>query len=119
MSETLTFGEVIRRSLRLRCPSCGGDRVFLGWLTVKDRCGRCAFNCRPEGGYYIGAIYINYGLTAIVALAIGLPFAVAGRMMLGLVVASVVATLFAVAFFQLSRSLWLGIDFWIARRGGR
>ena len=116
MSETLTIGEVMRRSLRLRCPSCGGDKLFFGLLGVKEKCAACGLNCRPEGGYYLGAIYINYGVTALSALATGLPFALADRIATGIVVASAVAVVVAVGFFQPSRSLWLGLNFWLGRR---
>ena len=116
MTVVMTFRTVLSRSLRLRCPSCGGDKVFTGLLGVKDRCGACGFNCRPEGGYYLGAIYINYAMTAVLALGAGLAFALADRVATGIVVASVVAVTVAVAFFQTSRSLWLGLDYWIGHR---
>ena len=108
----MKFGTVLGRSLRLRCPSCGGDRVFTGLLGVKERCGACGFNCRPEGGYYLGAIYINYGITAIVALLAGLPWVLAGELGTGLVVGSAFAVGMGIGFFQFSRSLWLGVMFW-------
>lgn len=116
MTEGLTFRALLSRSLRLRCPSCGNDRIFTGLVGVKERCGACNFNCRPEGGFYLGAIYINYGVTAIIGLATALPFALTDRMYLGIVVGSVVATAVAVGFFQVSRSLWLGLTFWNGRR---
>lgn len=112
----MTFRTMISRSLRLRCPSCGVDKLFFGLLGVKERCASCGLNCRPEGGYYLGAIYINYGITAIAALATGLPFALADKVATGIVVASVVAIGVAVSFFQRSRSLWLGFDFWSRKR---
>ena len=115
MTVGMTLRTVLSLSLRLRCPSCGGDRIFTGLLGVKERCGACGFNCRPEGGYYIGAIYINYTITALLALGIGFAFALADRVATGIVVASIVAVTVAVAFFQTSRSLWLGLDFWIGR----
>ncbi|HKS15732.1 MAG TPA: DUF983 domain-containing protein [Planctomycetota bacterium] len=115
MDDGVTFRVMLGRSLRLRCPKCGGDKVFIGLLRVKDRCGACGFNCRPEGGYYLGAIYINYGVTALSALAAGLPFALADRISLGIVVASAVAILVAISFFQVSRSLWLGLNSWARR----
>jgi hypothetical protein len=107
----MNFRTVLGRSLRLRCPSCGGDRVFTGLLGVKERCGACGFNCRPEGGYYLGAIYINYGVTALAALAIGLPFAMSD-IATGIVAGSVVALVVGIGFFQFSRALWLGVMFW-------
>jgi uncharacterized protein (DUF983 family) len=112
----MTFGTVLSRSLRRRCPSCGVDKVFVGLLRVKEVCASCGYNCRPEGGFYIGAIYINYGVTAVIGLGIGLAFAAAGLPVTGMIVAFAVATVIAVAFFQTSRSLWLGIDYWIHHR---
>src|SRR5262245_50275427 len=118
MAERVSFRTMLGRSLRLRCPSCGGDRIFTGLMNVKERCASCGLSCRPEGGYYIGAIYINYGVTCLVALAIGVGFAIADRMTTGIVVASIVAVACAVCFFQYSRSIWLGIDTWISRHPG-
>jgi len=113
----MTFGTVLSRSLRRRCPSCGNDKIFTGLLRVKEACGSCGFNCRPEGGYYLGAIYLNYGVTAIVGLAIGLAFAAANQPKVGIVAASIAAVVVALSFFQTSRSLWLGLGFWYGRRG--
>ena len=116
-ASSLTFGTLMSRILRLRCPACGGDRVFTGLLGVKDQCGACGFNCRLEGGYYIGAIYINYGVTAIVGLLVATPFVLAGKVTTGMIVGFVVAVIVALAFFQRSRSLWLGIHYWFRRNG--
>ncbi|HTF57636.1 MAG TPA: DUF983 domain-containing protein [Planctomycetota bacterium] len=120
MTESVTLRTVLGRSLRRLCPSCGRDKVFIGLLRVKERCGVCGFNCRPEGGYYLGAIYINYGLTAVLALGPGFWLTIEGRPTAGLIIALAVGLLFPLLFFQLSRSLWLGIDMWITRNpGGR
>ncbi|HEY3227042.1 MAG TPA: DUF983 domain-containing protein [Planctomycetota bacterium] len=111
----MTLRTILGRSLRRLCPQCGRDKVFLGLLRVKERCGACGFNCRPEGGYYLGAIYINYGLTAFLALGLGFWLTLAGRPTAGLIVALAIGLLFPLMFFQLSRSLWLGIDMWISK----
>lgn len=111
----MTFGTLLSRMFRLRCPSCGGDRVFNGLLGVKERCGACGFNCRPEGGYYLGAIYINYGVTSMAALGVGFPLAVLDRLATGVIAGSIVALVVALGFFQTSRSLWLGLHFWFSR----
>jgi ribosomal protein S27E len=118
MTEPLAFRTMLGRSLRLRCPSCGGDRIFTGLLGVKERCAACGFVCRPEGGYYIGAIYINYGVTTVLALGIGGAVAFVYGMSTGMIVAAVVAVACAVGFFQFSRSLWLGVDTWATRHQG-
>jgi len=120
MTERVKLRTVLARGLRRLCPSCGRDKVFLGLLKVKERCASCGFNCRPEGGYYLGAIYINYSLTAVLALGLGFWLTLAGKPTMGFGVALGIGVLFPLMFFQLSRSLWLGIDMWITRTpGGR
>ena len=116
MTERMRFRTVLARSFRRLCPVCGKDRIFTGLTRVKERCGSCGLDCRPEGGYYLGAIYINFGITSLVALGIGFAFAFRDSLAAGLIAAGAFSAIFPVAFFQVSRSLWLGIDTWIARR---
>lgn len=40
-SKDISFGIVIRRGLRRRCPNCGEGRSFRGYLTVTDACTAC------------------------------------------------------------------------------
>lgn len=111
--EPLRFWAVVGRALRLRCPKCGEGRLFSGWFAMAERCGSCGLDLRREQGYYVGAMYINYGVTAGVMLAVGIPLAdrvplVALSWPLGLF-----AVTFPLLFFRHSRSLWLGIDLYI------
>lgn len=116
MSERMRFRTVLARSFRRLCPVCGKDRIFTGLTRLKERCGACGLDCRPEGGYYLGAIYINFGVTSLLALALGFSLAFRESLTMGLIVAGGVSAIFPVVFFQVSRSLWLGIDTWITRR---
>jgi uncharacterized protein (DUF983 family) len=104
---------VLRRSLRLACPRCGGTRLFPGWFAMTPACLRCGLRFERAPGYFVGAIYVNYAITAAIMIGAGLflwryagvaparqlwwwaPFAV----------------LFPVWFFRYSRSLWLGIEY--------
>ena len=92
----LGFVGRIVRALRLRCPRCGRGRLFAGWFTMHDKCSECGLDLRREPGFYLGSIYINYGLTAtFVTLAF--------------------CVLVPLAFFRYARSLWLSMDqFWDA-----
>jgi uncharacterized protein (DUF983 family) len=40
-SKDISFGTIIRRGLRRRCPNCGEGRSFSGYLTVADACKAC------------------------------------------------------------------------------
>lgn len=79
---------------------------------MHDGCDACGLTFRREPGFYLGSIYINYGVTVILTglLYVGL---VAGlglpqRTALGACLAMAVA--FPLAFFRPARSLLLAMD---------
>ena len=100
------------RGLSLRCPRCGGGRLFRGFFRMHDACSSCGLTFRREPGFYLGSIYINYGITVIVtgllyaALALGL--GLSQRTALGICLA--VAVLFPLAFFRHARAFLLAMD---------
>jgi uncharacterized protein (DUF983 family) len=110
----------VTRALTLRCPRCGGTPLFphpglRGWFRMAPACALCGLSYERAQGYWVGAIYINYALTAVIAvagyfllwtqmdlstgwqLAIWMPFCV----------------IFPLWFFRWSRSLWLGLEFFL------
>jgi uncharacterized protein (DUF983 family) len=110
--ERLPFWRTVFRSCRLRCPRCGHARLFDGWFTMRACCDVCDLDFRQEPGFYLGSIYFNYGLTAlIVTIAYFTLFfttSVSDRVLLGGLLAFVVV--FPLWFFRYARSLWLGFD---------
>ena len=64
----MTFWRTVGRSLRLRCPSCGEGRLFIRFFSMAPSCPGCGLDFRREQGYYVGAMYLNYGVTAAVEL---------------------------------------------------
>jgi uncharacterized protein (DUF983 family) len=109
----LTFWRTIGRGLRLRCPVCGQGRLFRGWFTMEDRCPSCGLDLRREQGYYVGAMYINYGITATVIIAAGIPLANRYPLATFSWPLGAFAVIFPLVFFRWSKSLWLGIDLYI------
>jgi uncharacterized protein (DUF983 family) len=109
----VTFWKTIGRGLKLRCPRCGEGRLFQGFFSMLDACSSCGLDFRRESGYYVGAMYINYGVTAAVELSVGIPLA--GRVPLSTLTwpLAVFALVFPLWFFRYSRSLWLGIDLYL------
>lgn len=79
---------------------------------MHDCCSACGLTFQREPGFYLGSIYINYGVTvfltgllyATLVPGIGLP----QRTGLGACLA--VAVLFPLAFFRTARSLLLAMD---------
>jgi uncharacterized protein (DUF983 family) len=79
------------------------------------RCASCGLAFERAQGYWVGAIYINYGVTVIIALAGALALwrwagvSTAGQLWLWLPF----VVLFPLWFFRHSRSLWLAIEWLI------
>jgi hypothetical protein len=84
---------------------------------MHDRCPVCGLRFEREQGYFVGAIYLNYGATVLLALGgtwlldrwLGLTLA--AQLAVGVGVAALVPLL----FFRHARSLWLGLDYWLTR----
>jgi len=103
---------IARRALRLRCPLCGVGRLFRGAFSMHERCNGCGFRFEREPGYFLGAIYLNYGAAVALAFGLHLLLAVALDWSLGAELAvvspAVVAT--TLVLFRWSRALWLAFD---------
>ena len=105
-------GTLLKRALRLRCPRCGGGRLFVGYFRMYAHCPNCNLKYEQAPGYFLGATYINYGLTAslLTMLYIGLHYGVGyDNRTLALPLASVCIA-FPLMLFRFARSLWLAMD---------
>ena len=79
---------------------------------MRPRCQDCGLDFRQEAGFYLGSIYFNYGLTALIVtvayftlyFAADLP---GPAILIGL---TAFCVLFPLWFFRYARSLWLGFD---------
>ena len=108
------FWRILGRSVRLRCPLCGRGKLFRHGFSMFKACPECGAIFEREGGFFLGSIYFNYGLTALL-IAIAYPILLFKRivsenvLLLGCLAFAMV---FPVLFFPLARSLWLGFDQW-------
>jgi Protein of unknown function (DUF983) len=87
---------------------------------MNEKCPHCGVKFEREPGFFLGSIYINYGLTAlIVAIAYPLLLFVAGVPETPLLIGAVAFTVFFPIFiFPWARSIWLGFDQWHDPREG-
>jgi len=110
-----SLGTGLRRALALRCPRCGQGPVFDGWFAMRATCEACGLKYEREQGYFVGAIYLNYAVTAVVSLGGAMAIATwLGLSPWGEVgVASIFGVLVPLVFFRYSKSLWLGIDHFV------
>ena len=107
-----SLATLLGRALRLRCPVCGVGELFGGWFRMPERCARCGFSFERGPGYWLGSIYVNYGLTALlVTIAYFVLFftdALPQTAVLWLLTAFCV--LFPLWFFRYGRSIWIALD---------
>ena len=76
-------------------------------------CAFCGLRFERAQGYFVGAIYVNYGVTVIIALTgyfvLWTTTTLSTAAQLALWVPFVV--LFPLWFFRYSRSLWLAVEY--------
>jgi uncharacterized protein (DUF983 family) len=109
---------------------CGGDAPFQGLIAMHQVCRSCGYRYERESGYFLGAIYVNYGATSIILIALW--FVLEAALDLGRLTHTLIWIAFAVVFPLLfhrhARALWMAFDLWFARpeasdfdgpRGGR
>ena len=75
------------------------------------RCRACDFLFEREQGYFVGAIYLNYAATVLIAL-LGY-FVLYARLSLlqQLLILGGFCVVFPLWFFRYSKSLWLAMDY--------
>ena len=75
MNEKEVKGSLILRAFRDKCPNCGKGHVFkqdTGFFqlpVMNDYCDHCQYHFDREPGYFIGAMYISYGLAVLQGIA--------------------------------------------------
>jgi uncharacterized protein (DUF983 family) len=105
---------ILSRSARLRCVQCGQGELFRGWFRMHLKCSICGMSFERGPGYYLGSIYINYGLTALLVTA-GYFTCFFTEWLTGdalLFSATAFCVLFPLWFFRYARSFWLGMDYY-------
>ena len=82
---------------------------------MRSECALCGLRFERAQGYWVGAIYLNYGMTTTIALAgyfilwAKTELSTAAQLAIWIPFLLV----FPLWFFRYSRSLWLGLEFWI------
>ena len=74
-------------------------------------CELCGLRYERAQGYWVGAIYINYGVTTTIAVLGFFLTYPAVPMATQLIVWGTFVVLFPLWFFRYSRSLWLVLEF--------
>ena len=112
-------GTKIYSIAKMKCPRCHEGDLYpepnpykLGKLfEMYDRCPVCGQNYQPEPSFYYGSMYVSYGYTVALFVAVFL----IGKFLLGWEVWGIIALLTGVllvlapVLFRISRATWINI----------
>ena len=102
----------LRAIVRLRCPRCLDGAVFESLWQMHPLCPSCQLKYEREQGYFVGAMYVSYGM----ALALYAPLVVVLTVLGGFSAIQCILTIavtipFLVPLlFRYSRVLWMHLD---------
>jgi uncharacterized protein (DUF983 family) len=116
-----SMAKMMLRGLVRRCPRCGSGGLFKGYFEMTDRCPGCGcrFECRPEDGFFLGALTINLAITEGLLL-LGV-FAYIAVLAAGggkgpalwpiLTIAGLWAAAMPILFYPFAKTIWAAVDF--------
>jgi uncharacterized protein (DUF983 family) len=112
----LTLGnlkKILQCSFGLKCPQCAEGSLFQKRFKMFTHCTVCNLKFEREQGYFIGAMYINYGATVLLAFPGYFIFEVFTPIpfLLNFGVWGFVSAVFPIFFYRYSKSLWLNFDY--------
>lgn len=103
------------RAVLLRCPNCGGNRLFTGFFHIKERCPRCGILLeRGESDYFLGAYTLNLiavevllALGFVIVMVVTWPNPPWNGLQWGGLVLSLLGAIFCYPF---AKTTWLAVD---------
>jgi uncharacterized protein (DUF983 family) len=61
---------LLSRAFRLRCPNCGEDSLFQGWIRLREGCAGCGLRYeRGEHDHFLGAYLLNFIIAELLVVA--------------------------------------------------
>jgi uncharacterized protein (DUF983 family) len=101
--------------LRQRCPRCCEGRIYAGGMQMNERCPVCHLQFEREPGYFMGSLYISYGMATILLLiGLWIGSTLFPEMDLGWIVLICAACFvpFVPMVTRYARVLWIYFDRW-------
>ena len=105
--------QILSAGAFLRCPACNQGRLFDGLFRMRHECSRCRLKFEREQGFFVGAIYVNYAVTVLIALTgfLLLDYYAGISLSRQLMLWGSFTVCFPILFFRHSRSLWLSLAY--------
>ncbi|HEX2860353.1 MAG TPA: DUF983 domain-containing protein [Lacunisphaera sp.] len=110
----VTRAQIFRRGMTHRCPNCGEATLFPPgkFFELNPGCAHCGYRFDTDEGGFLGALALNYGVTAFVivvpTIVVAYSFEQSGATIAGLALSA--ALLAPILLYRASRSWWLMCD---------
>ena len=111
---------IISSILTCKCPKCREGDLFVNkrayqyqnFLDVHDNCPKCNQDFQIEAGFYLGAMFVSYGLTIALTVAVFVAFVVLNIYSLVpfLITAAIVLIITTPIILRVSRSIWIAMS---------
>jgi uncharacterized protein (DUF983 family) len=109
---------IFNRIITEKCPRCGKGQIFskktklIELPKMNDVCDACGYSYHREPGYFLGAMYVSYGLAVLQGLITFLVcycfFPQLPTLLVCFIIVGVI-TLFSMQNFKLSRVIYMYI----------
>jgi uncharacterized protein (DUF983 family) len=108
---------LLARSVRRRCPICGGGDIWTSWLSIRERCPTCGYTFAREGGYFLGAYLVNLIVAELITVLALVALFVWSDLSWLAVEAIIIpmAIGLPLLFFPFARMLWMALDLAVTR----
>lgn len=107
------------RGITRRCPRCASGGLFAGWFAIREACPRCRLRLQREEGGFLGAMTINYAVTAAVWLVMFVTWLVLDlpdvHVAALTIVSLAIAGLVPLLFFPFAKTTWAAVDYLVYR----
>ena len=108
---------ILKSILGYHCPRCRSSKLFKSPFKLSDpldmheKCPACGQHFEPEPGFYYGAMFISYGLSALLLLipSLILVFGFDWNVNMAMVLMLFIGALSYFKILRLSRSIWIHI----------
>lgn len=102
--------------LQQRCPQCLEARIYKKGLDMNQVCPACGLKFEREPGYFVGAMYISYGMASVMMLLFtGLGWLLFPKTDLAWIMLGAIVLFLPLApmFARYSRVIWIYFDRWV------
>ena len=103
------------RALLLQCPLCGERTFVRGPLKTHASCRVCGLLFERDDAFFLGAMHINYAITFLFGILPPIVLLIMGVWggVLATLVALVLCIVLPVAFYWHSKTIWMGVYYWV------